>query len=272
MQYTKRESVSVSEGISERESKNIDIAGQARYNFERDQKSHSYRAVSSEEIRQREMEEEFRKRRNLTMSYVHGIIKNNRIVLASESRSVVTDKNGSVLEWQDGFQKVVYLPKCRIGIVTSGYNTVDGIPICDWLLSMDHDVSGEISLKERFSSVVTQLPGKTKENCRIHLACGGFEDGKAKLLYTDIKRNDDIKISESGFVWRVDSCILPLFDDGVGLAIKIKDVRTMLEFSDFVVNSEIQLGRFRDNIPVVGGPIQTLLLENGEAKWIHRLY
>lgn len=57
-----------------------------------------------------------------------------------------------------------------------------------------------------------------------------------------------------------------------GLQIDFSSAKDMIEFSDFLVRTNMFVDKKINGIPATGGSVQTLLLENGTAHWISHLY
>lgn len=207
------------------------------------------------------------------MSYVHAIIAVNRIVLASDSRSVVLDGSGTVQSFSDGFRKVEYLPLMECGIATAGFNVPDGIPVTDFLLKCDKTME-KYTVAGKLEYLAGRLSPYIPDGGVVNLACGGFEQGRAALYYTDVYAGHSSGVRKAEFMWHVNRHVLELLNDPDSgeLDVGVSDPGSLLRFSDFLVRTEIELATYKRSIPNVGGPVQTLLLEHGRAKWIHELY
>lgn len=220
--------------------------------------------------------------RTSNMSYVHAIKKFNRIIFASESRSVNmykvnNDKTGQieeyVVDYSDDFQKIEYLPNAQIGIAAAGNNCIDNMPITIALLEFDAKSEWNcITMEEKVRKIADFLRSKIEINESINIVCGGYDGEEAQLLYSYIKKEDPISIQNSPLMWSTKSHMINLFADNTGLNVKLNSIKAMINFSDFVVKSEIGIAEFSYSVPKVGGPIQTLLLEPTGPKWIHKLH
>lgn len=206
------------------------------------------------------------------MSYVHAIKSFNRIVLASDSRSI-TIQDGNIVDYTDGFAKTTYLPGLKTGFAAAGNNVIQGKPICDFLMDLDTPRGDFQSVEDAFTSIAKEVQKGLEKNTLVNLACGGFENGIAKLLYCDIRYGEEVKVQYSNYFWHTKSAMFELFSNAdKNLCVKMNAVKDMLDFSDFIVNAEIEVARFKEGIPAAGGPIQTLLLEKDGPKWIHKLF
>ena len=204
------------------------------------------------------------------MSYVHAIIVNNRIVFASDSRNTVIEKEGNTY-FSDGFKKICFLEDAQIGIVTSGNNQINGVCITDWLEKLQ--IPSSVSVEEKLYKISCRLQEYIQPGGVINIAAGGFENGVAKLCYVDIIYGREAIVKTSDFFWKVNGTAWKLFLDEDGfLDIFLPDTKSVLDFSDFLVETEIGMAKYKKKFPSIGGPVQTLLLENGKAKWIHQLY
>lgn len=56
------------------------------------------------------------------------------------------------------------------------------------------------------------------------------------------------------------------------LCIDFCSAKDMIEFSNFLVRTNMFVDKKINGIPATGGSVQTLLLENGTAHWISHLY
>ena len=280
----------ISEGISHSYDKSVVSGPEMFYNKPKLTMGQSC-GLYTEKQRQRDfLKRMMEQKRDVSMSYVHAIIAHNRLIFASESRSTLLWDGKTASGYSDGFQKVAYLPKLKCGVVAAGFNTPNGIPIMDFLDGIDKEMSGsatqsfttsatvstqkwEVPVQSRLEYIISKLQPYIPDDSVVNIACGGFEGDKAVLAYADIRHGLESEIKDVGIIWHVNSHLIPLFcqPDGT-FAAHTADVRSLLDFSDFLVRTETELGKYLSPFPSVGGPIQTLLMENGEAKWIHSLY
>lgn len=207
------------------------------------------------------------------MSYVHAVKKFNRIILSSDSRIVLTNGNGWIVSFSDSFQKIVYLPKTELGIISAGLNCIGDTLLPDLLLSLDSKWEhGETSVYKKFSYITKEIKARLPKDEVVHMACGGFNEGDAILLYSDI-RCDQAIINESDYLWYNNGTIIKTLENPEthNIDVNILDVQSLIDFSDFLVESEIKRSRFANRFPVIGGPVQSLLLEPDGPKWLRKL-
>lgn len=211
------------------------------------------------------------KKEDLVMSYATAIKNFNRIVLASDSRCTIKNDNKTV-SFSDQFEKIVYLPLQKLGIVSTGINVIDGVLLTDILKKMDSTELSAMSVREKFSQILVKLQEMIPDNVIINIACGGFDDGKATLLYSNVSRGK-AEIQDVESIWHTNEHATDLFKNkSTGrLDVNLPDVRSMIKFAEFLVHTEIEYSRYSTTFPLAGGPIQTLLLEPEGAKWIHTL-
>lgn len=207
---------------------------------------------------------------DIRMSYVHAFIAYNRILLASDSRGSIM-QNGQIIETNDTTQKVVYLKNMRIGIVAAGLNIVNGANIADWLTESDHKTANYGTTAEKLGLIAKSLIEEIPENNSISIAAGGFTNGKAELVFSDLKSNSKIEIKTCDYFWHNKANIWKLYEENGKIATNTRNIHSLIEFSDFLVQTEIDHAKFKPGIACIGGPIQTLLLEQDGPKWIHQL-
>lgn len=247
-------------------------------------KSHSYNPVTEEEKEKKYLEELQKRTLQKSMSYTNALISQNRIVMSSDSRSVIVRDN-KIIKYSDSFQKIVFLPLLQVGLALAGINMIDNLPITDFLLQNDMEKTGSVSEKLENIALLLQQHMPEQKDTYINIACGGFENGTAALYNTDVRKNQEFVVHQSELLWETGAVrrAIQMFREDFsqengectisgGLRIDFCSVKDMIEFSDFLVRTNMFVDKKINGIPFTGGPVQTLLLENGNARWISPLY
>lgn len=207
------------------------------------------------------------------MSYALALKCFNRLIIASDSRCVFF-KNNQIVSFSDQFKKIVYLPCQELGIVSVGTNAIKGELLTDILIKADTDSEMTVngSVMEKFGRIVQRVKGMLSDGQAVDMACGGFDDGKAAVFYSYVTPRK-AEILNAGFVWHTPGHALDMFTNGAtGLIdVSLLDVPSAINFAEFLVRTEIEYARYSDAFPMVGGPVQLLLLEQDGPKWIRPL-
>lgn len=246
--------------------------------------SHAYKQVTKEEKEKKYLEELQKRTLQKSMSYANALISQNRIVMSSDSRSVII-RDDKIIKYNDNFQKIVFLPLLKVGLVLTGINLIDDLPITDFLLQNDMEKTGSVSEKLENIALLLQQHISEQKGAYINIACGGFENGAAALYFTDIRKGQDFVIHQSELLWEAGAVCRAIqmfrknFSQGNGectisgdLCIDFCSAKDMIEFSNFLVRTNMFVDKKINGIPATGGSVQTLLLENGTAHWISHLY
>lgn len=205
------------------------------------------------------------------VSYVHAIRKFGRIVLASDSRAVRI-KDGSVVGFSDTVQKIVYLPKLGMAVAAAGEQPENLPPICEYLLSIDKAKAAYEDLSARLK-YVSGCVYRMYQPKAMSLVGAGFNDGRDQLLVCELKAGKSVWIRDAGSFWSSGSTVAPmLYDKYRSLNADLKSMKDVLDFSEFLVNTEISLSRFKPGIPFVGGTVQELILEKDGYTWVKKPY
>lgn len=246
--------------------------------------SYSIRQVTKEEEEKKYLEDLRKRTLQKSMSYANALIFLNRIVMSSDSRTII-ERDGNILKYNDNFQKIVYLPLLKVGLVTTGVNMIDNIPITDFLLQHDEESTGTVSEKLENIALLLQQHMPEQEDIYINIECGGFKNGKAALFYTDVTKEQGCVIHKTSLMWeagavrKASQMFRENFKTNSGICTISGEIKAdfcsakdMIDFSEFLVRTNMFVDKKINGIPVTGGPVQTLLLENSAAKWIHPLY
>lgn len=247
-------------------------------------KSKSYKQVTEEEKEKKYLEELQKRTLQKSMSYANALISQNRIVMSSDSRSVII-RDDKIIKYNDNFQKIVFLPLLKVGLALTGINMIDDLPITDFLLQNDMEKTGSVSEKLENIALFLQQHISEQKGAYINIACGGFENGAAALYFTDIRKGQDFVIHQSELLWEAGAVCraIQMFRKNFSqeneectisgdLCIDFCSAKDMIEFSNFLVRTNMFVDKKINGIPATGGSVQTLLLENGTAHWISHLY
>lgn len=246
--------------------------------------SYTIRQVTKEEKEKKYLEDLRKRTLQKSMSYANALISLNRIIMSSDSRTII-ERDGNILKYNDNFQKIVYLPLLKVGLASTGVNMIDNTPITDFLLQHDEESTGTVSEKLENIALLLQQHMPEQKGIYINIACGGFENGKAALFYTDVTKEQGCVIHKSSLLWEAGAVrkASQMFrenfttNNGIytisgGIKADFCSAKDMIDFSEFLVRTNMFVDKKNNGIPVTGGPIQTLLLENSTAKWVHPLY
>lgn len=203
-----------------------------------------------------------------SMSYAHAFKFKNTLLFASDSRCIY--QNNGERWYTDNFQKIGYLENMKLGFASTGTNVFNGIPLVEFLKKNDEENG---SFEKNFSFLAERIRQELKENESVNLVCGGYERGVALLQCAEISKKI-VDFTEVSYMWNSGSGVpaknLFLNNEG-NIETNVETIGDLIQFSDFLIQTEIEKCKFLKRFPSVGGPVQTLLLTEDGPEWIHKI-
>jgi len=227
------------------------------------------------------------------MSLVVTVFVPSGIVMAADSRvSIVTQEkkeadgstviveNAVVLS--DNANKVGALTKVRVGVATFGASIVNNVPIGQVIRRFEKGLSAEESVKEVAEKLLSYFEEHFPEVSAGFHVCGYRREGEEDVPYVFFchTRSDPVpkrwNVNEKGeivygLIRSGDTHIVDRLIDPQALPVfAAMPLQDAIDYAVFLIRTTIEALRFEPRFPSVGGPIDVLVINPREMKFVRR--